>query len=150
MLQRFRTLFNLPSAIRGSISKGEYDLAVREYRKAKSIVLPSHVQMDILYFIRFGCLVLLSLIFCYNGLLSLIAFRCLELRPFSGCTVYGLQIPSFSPLFLSPLLSFILLLYNFNCSINLYLINLLDFFYTHITVPIYNVDIFHLCSDCKL
>lgn len=45
MLQRFRTLFNLPSAIRGSISKGEYDLAVREYRKAKSIVLPSHVQI---------------------------------------------------------------------------------------------------------
>ncbi|XP_051149819.1 exocyst complex component SEC5A-like isoform X2 [Andrographis paniculata] len=43
MLQRFRTLFNLPSAIRESISKGEYDLAVREYRKAKSIVLPSHV-----------------------------------------------------------------------------------------------------------
>ncbi|KAK9270929.1 hypothetical protein L1049_026516 [Liquidambar formosana] len=43
MLQRFRTLFNLPSTIRGSISKGEYDLAVREYRKAKSIVLPSHV-----------------------------------------------------------------------------------------------------------
>ncbi|KAK1300452.1 Exocyst complex component 2 [Acorus calamus] len=45
MLQRFRTLFNLPSAIRGSISKGEYDLAVREYRKAKSIVLPSHVSI---------------------------------------------------------------------------------------------------------
>ncbi|KAF9601289.1 hypothetical protein IFM89_018399 [Coptis chinensis] len=43
MLQRFRTLFNLPSAIRGNISKGEYDLAVREYMKAKSIVLPSHV-----------------------------------------------------------------------------------------------------------
>ncbi|KAI3701928.1 hypothetical protein L6452_27418 [Arctium lappa] len=43
VLQRFRTLFNLPSAIRGNISKGEYDLAVREYRKAKSIVLPSHV-----------------------------------------------------------------------------------------------------------
>ncbi|KAL6527499.1 hypothetical protein OROGR_016589 [Orobanche gracilis] len=43
MLQRFRTLFNLPSAIRGNISKGEYDLAVREYRKAKSIVLPSHL-----------------------------------------------------------------------------------------------------------
>ncbi|GER34041.1 exocyst complex component [Striga asiatica] len=43
MLQRFRTLFNLPSAIRANISKGEYDLAVREYRKAKSIVLPSHV-----------------------------------------------------------------------------------------------------------
>ncbi|CAI9763958.1 unnamed protein product [Fraxinus pennsylvanica] len=43
MLQRFRTLFNLPSAIRGNISKGEHDLAVREYRKAKSIVLPSHV-----------------------------------------------------------------------------------------------------------
>ncbi|XP_071701582.1 exocyst complex component SEC5A-like [Rutidosis leptorrhynchoides] len=43
VLQRFRTLFNLPSAIRGNIRKGEYDLAVREYRKAKSIVLPSHV-----------------------------------------------------------------------------------------------------------
>ncbi|GLJ54776.1 hypothetical protein SUGI_1176620 [Cryptomeria japonica] len=42
-LQRFRTLFNLPSAIRANINKGEYDLAVREYRKAKSIVLPSHV-----------------------------------------------------------------------------------------------------------
>ncbi|KAL5558462.1 hypothetical protein UlMin_034673 [Ulmus minor] len=43
MLQRFRTLFNLPSTIRASISKGEYDLAVREYKKAKSIALPSHV-----------------------------------------------------------------------------------------------------------
>ncbi|KAK4722207.1 hypothetical protein R3W88_012440 [Solanum pinnatisectum] len=43
MLQRFRTLFNLPSTIRHNISTGEYDLAVREYRKAKSIVLPSHV-----------------------------------------------------------------------------------------------------------
>lgn len=43
MLQRFRTLFNLPSTIRTSISNGEYDLAVREYRKAKSIALPSHV-----------------------------------------------------------------------------------------------------------
>ncbi|KAI3496105.1 hypothetical protein L1887_38455 [Cichorium endivia] len=42
-LQRFRTLFNLPNAIRGNISKGEYDLAVREYNKAKSIALPSHV-----------------------------------------------------------------------------------------------------------
>ncbi|KAL4567037.1 hypothetical protein LXL04_022608 [Taraxacum kok-saghyz] len=42
-LQRFRTLFNLPSAIRTNISKGEYDLAVREYNKAKSIALPSHV-----------------------------------------------------------------------------------------------------------
>ncbi|MBA0612684.1 hypothetical protein Godav_013261 [Gossypium davidsonii] len=45
MLQRFRTLFNLPSTIRGSISKGEYDLAVREYKKAKSIALPSHVKI---------------------------------------------------------------------------------------------------------
>lgn len=45
ILQRFRTLFNLPSAIRGNIRKGEYDLAVREYRKAKSIVLPSHVRV---------------------------------------------------------------------------------------------------------
>ncbi|KAK9757410.1 hypothetical protein RND81_01G161000 [Saponaria officinalis] len=43
MLQRFRTLFNLPSTIRTSISNGEYDLAVREYKKAKSIALPSHV-----------------------------------------------------------------------------------------------------------
>ncbi|KAL1193036.1 Exocyst complex component SEC5B [Cardamine amara subsp. amara] len=45
MLQRFRTLFNLPSIIRSSISKGEYDLAVREYKKAKSIALPSHVSL---------------------------------------------------------------------------------------------------------
>lgn len=43
MLQRFRTLFNLPSTIRASISNGEHDLAVREYKKAKSIALPSHV-----------------------------------------------------------------------------------------------------------
>ncbi|KAK7343812.1 hypothetical protein VNO77_12855 [Canavalia gladiata] len=48
MLQRFRTLFNLPSTIRVSISKGEYDLAVREYKKAKSIALPSHIQVGIL------------------------------------------------------------------------------------------------------
>ncbi|KAJ8762813.1 hypothetical protein K2173_022942 [Erythroxylum novogranatense] len=40
MFQRFRTLFNLPSTIRGSIAKGEYDFAVREYKKAKSISLP--------------------------------------------------------------------------------------------------------------
>lgn len=45
MLQRFRTLFNLPTTIRVSISKGEYDLAVREYKKAKSIALPSHVKI---------------------------------------------------------------------------------------------------------
>ncbi|KAL8167274.1 hypothetical protein V2J09_008773 [Rumex salicifolius] len=45
MLQRFRTLFNLPNIIRTSVSKGEYDFAVREYRKAKSIVLPSHVRI---------------------------------------------------------------------------------------------------------
>ncbi|XP_024529432.1 exocyst complex component SEC5A isoform X1 [Selaginella moellendorffii] len=44
MLQRFRTLFNLPSAIRGHISKCEYDMAVREYKKTKSLVLPSHVS----------------------------------------------------------------------------------------------------------
>ncbi|KAI4346388.1 hypothetical protein L6164_007286 [Bauhinia variegata] len=48
MLQRFRTLFNLPSTIRVSINKGEYDLAVREYKKAKSIALPSHIQVGIL------------------------------------------------------------------------------------------------------
>jgi hypothetical protein len=52
MLQRFRTLFNLPSAIRGNIRKGEYDLAVREYQKAKSIVLPSHVwQLPVLFYL---------------------------------------------------------------------------------------------------
>ncbi|KAM7260473.1 hypothetical protein ACFE04_016214 [Oxalis oulophora] len=45
VLQRFRTLFNLPSIIRSSITKGEYDLAVREYKKAKSIALPSHVNI---------------------------------------------------------------------------------------------------------
>ncbi|KAI5080860.1 hypothetical protein GOP47_0004043 [Adiantum capillus-veneris] len=45
MLQRFRTLFNLPSTIRGYITKGEYDLAVREYKKAKSLVLPTHVRV---------------------------------------------------------------------------------------------------------
>ncbi|KAM7253170.1 hypothetical protein ACFE04_025788 [Oxalis oulophora] len=45
MLQRFRTLFNLPSTIRNSITKGEYDLAVREYKKAKSVALPSHVNI---------------------------------------------------------------------------------------------------------
>ncbi|CAI0377214.1 unnamed protein product [Linum tenue] len=45
MLQRFRTLFNLPSTIRNSLSKGEYDLAVREYKKAKSVALPSHVNI---------------------------------------------------------------------------------------------------------
>lgn len=51
MLQRFRTLFNLPSTIRESISSGEYDLAVREYRKAKSIVLPSHVWRNVVTFL---------------------------------------------------------------------------------------------------
>ncbi|KAI9098386.1 hypothetical protein K1719_025011 [Acacia pycnantha] len=48
MLQKFRTIFNLPSTIRGSISKGEYDLAVREYKKAKSINLPFHIEKGIL------------------------------------------------------------------------------------------------------
>ncbi|XP_073393332.1 exocyst complex component SEC5B isoform X2 [Physcomitrium patens] len=43
MLQRFRTLFNLPSIIRTYISKGEYDQAIREYKKAKSLDLYSHV-----------------------------------------------------------------------------------------------------------
>lgn len=50
MLQRFRTLFNLPSMIRASISKGEYDLAVREYKKAKTLVLYSHVRYCSSYF----------------------------------------------------------------------------------------------------
>ncbi|CAM6105264.1 unnamed protein product [Calypogeia fissa] len=43
MLQRFRTLFNLPSIIRGNISKGEFDLAIRDYKKAKSLVQYTHV-----------------------------------------------------------------------------------------------------------
>lgn len=50
MLQRFRTLFNLPSTIRASISNGEHDLAVREYKKAKSIALPSHVCQPVVFF----------------------------------------------------------------------------------------------------
>jgi exocyst complex component 2 len=45
MLQRFRTLFNLPSSIRTHISKGEYDQAIREYKKAKSLELYSHVNI---------------------------------------------------------------------------------------------------------
>ncbi|KAG6549996.1 hypothetical protein Mapa_008508 [Marchantia paleacea] len=45
MLQRFRTLFNLPSIIRSSISKGEYDLAIREYKKAKSLVQYTNVRI---------------------------------------------------------------------------------------------------------
>lgn len=39
LLQRFRTLFNLPSVIRGFVRKGEYDSAVREFVKAKSLNL---------------------------------------------------------------------------------------------------------------
>uniref|UniRef100_A0A804MJZ6 Exocyst complex component SEC5 n=1 Tax=Zea mays TaxID=4577 RepID=A0A804MJZ6_MAIZE len=39
MLQRFRTLFNLPSAIRGNIRKGEYDLAaIAQVRTVYSFV----------------------------------------------------------------------------------------------------------------
>lgn len=57
MLQRFRTLFNMPSAIRGNIRKGEYDLAVREYQKAKSIILPSHVpQLLNLFYLHLLCI----------------------------------------------------------------------------------------------
>ena len=48
MLQRFRTLFNLPSIIRGHISKGEYNQAIREYKKAKSLELYSHVRDNLL------------------------------------------------------------------------------------------------------
>ncbi|KAK7349788.1 hypothetical protein VNO77_07460 [Canavalia gladiata] len=44
MLQRFQKLFT----IRVSISKGEYDLAVREYKKAKLTALPSHIQIGTL------------------------------------------------------------------------------------------------------
>lgn len=60
MLQRFRTLFNLPSTICGSISKGEYDLAVREYKKAKSIALPSHVQ-NFYFYVDFSIVPLFDL-----------------------------------------------------------------------------------------
>ncbi|XP_024363496.1 exocyst complex component SEC5B isoform X5 [Physcomitrium patens] len=43
MLKRFRTLFNLPMVIRSDIRKGEFGLAIREYEKAKSLALYSHV-----------------------------------------------------------------------------------------------------------
>ncbi|GMP79805.1 hypothetical protein CsSME_00035178 [Camellia sinensis var. sinensis] len=91
MLQRFRTLFNLPSSIRGSISKGEYDLAVREYRKAKSIVLPSHVQKKlILHSIVWWTLIISSFnfsqttsCFCYWGCLFTFMFTFNKLHPSS-------------------------------------------------------------------
>eukprot|EP00850_Spirogloea_muscicola_P013527 SM000092S24495 [mRNA] locus=s92:340613:348688:+ [translate_table: standard] len=43
LLQRFRTLFNLPSTIRSHIKRKEYDVAIREYKKAKSLVIPTQV-----------------------------------------------------------------------------------------------------------
>ncbi|GJP37515.1 hypothetical protein CLOM_g21912 [Closterium sp. NIES-68] len=42
LLLRFRTLFNMPSAIRTHLRKHEYDSAVHEYLKAKSISLTGH------------------------------------------------------------------------------------------------------------
>jgi hypothetical protein len=45
VLQRFRTLFNLPSAIRTHIKNKEYDLVVREYKKAKSLIVPTKVRL---------------------------------------------------------------------------------------------------------
>ncbi|CAI5512577.1 unnamed protein product [Closterium sp. Naga37s-1] len=42
LLLRFRTLFNLPAVMRGFVQHGEYDRAVHEYLKAKSISLPAH------------------------------------------------------------------------------------------------------------
>ena len=75
MLQRFRTLFNLPSIIRNSISKGEYDLAVREYKKAKSIALPSHVclytlshslETDVIHFLSSESFLIIITIFSYS------------------------------------------------------------------------------------
>ncbi|CAI5472225.1 unnamed protein product [Closterium sp. Yama58-4] len=42
LLLRFRTLFNMPSAIRAHLRKHEYDSAVHEYLKAKSISLTGH------------------------------------------------------------------------------------------------------------
>jgi exocyst complex component 2 len=44
VLQRFRTLFNLPSAIRTHIKNKEFDLVVREYKKAKSLIVPTKVR----------------------------------------------------------------------------------------------------------
>lgn len=41
-LLRFRTLFNLPSVMRGFVERGEFDSAVHEYFKAKSFSLPAH------------------------------------------------------------------------------------------------------------
>lgn len=52
MLKRFRTLFNLPMVIRSDIRKGEFGLAIREYEKAKSLALYSHVgSCDFSFFI---------------------------------------------------------------------------------------------------
>ncbi|GJP68211.1 hypothetical protein CLOP_g24943 [Closterium sp. NIES-67] len=42
LLLRFRTLFNLPAVMRAFVQHGEYDRAVHEYLKAKSISLPAH------------------------------------------------------------------------------------------------------------
>lgn len=62
MLQRFRTLFNLPSSIRTYISKGEYEQAIREYKKAKSLDLYSNVR---------GCVFVESIVKeCYMFILS--------------------------------------------------------------------------------
>ena len=44
LLLRFRTLFNLPSVMRALIERKDYDSAVHEYLKAKSIALPGHVR----------------------------------------------------------------------------------------------------------
>lgn len=48
LLQRFRTLFNLPSELRAFVKAGEYDKAVTEYNKAKSLRLPVNVGPTIL------------------------------------------------------------------------------------------------------
>lgn len=71
MLQRFRTLFNLPSTIRGSISKGEYDLAVREYKKAKSIALPSHVYNNLPLLLKVILLEINYIMFEMHGLYTM-------------------------------------------------------------------------------
>ena len=63
LLQRFRTLFNLPSVIRGFVRKGEYDSAVHESIKAKSLNFPVHVSTFCPSYPPLPPLSLLSLLF---------------------------------------------------------------------------------------
>jgi len=44
LLLRFRTLFNLPGVVRSLAKEKDYEGAVHEYLKAKSINIPGHVS----------------------------------------------------------------------------------------------------------